>query len=117
MVLITSLFWGEARTSDGKKYKDCIVTNDSSQTWNWNLDGTCHQPGITLEAILSVMHSQYYIILSSGMDNKLGLSPRAQKFLNNNVEYAYLQSEDAVKKYNELHNKGRSVAIFLHSTC
>ena len=117
MVLVTSLQWGTVVVSDGKTYKDCIVTPTNSRNWNWSNDGTSHIPGITVEAILPLLQYRT-IVLSKGMHEKLRVCPETIRLLEKHrIDYHILQSNDAVAHYNSNIRKGIPTALLLHSTC
>ncbi len=126
-ISITSFKWGEIKTSDGKIYKDAIISPYVTSEWDWKKDGTCHSPGISAKAIHDniMLHNElsefYTIILSTGINEKLKISKEALGVFSN-IKHKYdlhiLQSEKAVELYNKLiKNKKYCTVLLLHSTC
>jgi len=116
--MIVHFEWGKVVTNDSKVWKDCIIsTLNGSQNWDWKVDGTRHVPGITVASI-RLIEDHDHIILSTGVNEVLQISPIALVYLKTlNKPYYILQSEKAVIKYNILFKKGLSAAMLLHSTC
>jgi len=115
MTSVTNMVWGEVTASDGNKYKDCIVRYDGSRIWNWNHDGTRHDPGITVKAIQNIMDCDV-IILSRGYQLVLKVTPEALAVLKSRTHHI-CQSQEAVILYNKLAKSGIRVGMLLHSTC
>jgi hypothetical protein len=109
--------WGKITTDTGKEYKDCVVTQDGACSWNWALDGTKHIPGITLAAIFLIENCDV-LILSTGMQNRLKISSEALAYLKYiDKPYYILQSQEAVKKFNQYDRSSTIPGLLLHSTC
>ena len=77
-----------------------------------------HQPGIQpidVDEVLKIGID--IIILSKGVDEKLYTMPETLVYLQEQgIESYVLQTEEAIKKYNELCETHR-VAALIHSTC
>ena len=126
-ISITSFKWGEIKTSQGKIYKDAIISPYGTFEWDWKKDGTRHSPGISAKALNDnvMLHegkSEFYtIILSTGIEEKLKISPGAMDVLGsitNEHDVHILQSEKAVELYNKLiKEKKYCTVLLLHSTC
>ena len=118
MTRITSLVWGEVKTSDGRVFKDAIVTSDAgARPWDWARDGTRHQSGITPAAVRPYLDYDV-VILSKGMHDRLHTMPETRGALRHARVYE-LSSAQAARKYNQEVRKGtkQRTVIFLHSTC
>ena len=115
---VTSLKWGEVKTSDGNTYKDVKLYPGGSREWDWNETGTRHSPGIQPADIQELLDNDAQIlILSKGINERLQTTDETIKMLEqNDIPYHILQTEEAVKKYNEL-RKDQAVGALIHSTC
>ncbi len=117
MPSVTKLEWGVVETSDGHMYKDCIVTWQDSNVWNWKLDGTRHESGITPKAVRPVLDADL-IILSQGVQKRLHIAPQTIALLEDNQkEYTILPTKKAVELFNTAMEEGKHAALLLHSTC
>ncbi len=104
-------------TSDGHMYKDCIVTWQDSNVWNWKLDGTRHGSGITPKAVRPVLDADL-IILSQGVQKRLHIAPQTIALLEDKQkEYNILPTKEAVELFNTAMEEGKHAALLLHSTC
>jgi hypothetical protein len=155
--LITKFCWDNVtlRDSTGKVHQfgsdvgtkgDIILWKDGFKSWNWKLDGTSHNPGITGKAfndLLSLGNKPNIVILTRGvqgvlqtdnpdLDNAIGKLPQyaeteletaqdIKDFLAQPIAMLTivrsLKSFDAVVLYNALVNQGKNVAMLLHTTC
>lgn len=120
MTTIESFKWGEVHTIyKGRRdvWKDCIITDDGPQNWNWNLDGTKHNPGVTVAALLPLQNCST-IIVSTGVHQRLQVTREARELLQSwGVLHYILDSNSAVAKFNKISAGGGSVGLLLHSTC
>jgi hypothetical protein len=123
---ITNFKWGEVQVTQNNTvhtYRDCKVWLNESKEWDWSATGTRHNPGIQITDFEEFIHAVDIIILSRGVDLVLQVKPETVTYLkewiqkNNTRSYYILQSEEAVKKYNQLVAEGKKVGIVLHSTC
>lgn len=123
--MIISFKWGEVVTKDKrgttKVWKDCIITPNGPCEWDWRLDGTRHVPGVTVNALLNLKNCTH-VILSTGIDQKLQITPEVHKLLQSwqtkGISYYITDSNSAVKKYADLiRDPVNRVGILLHSTC
>lgn len=115
MVRIKAFSWGEIVLEDGTIYKDAIITSDGATEWDWGLDGTCHDPGISAKAVSHVFDYPY-VILSLGVNSLLKVTPKARKYLKGCTVMA-MPSDRAWVHYNAFIDDGFRAAILLHSTC
>lgn len=121
MITIVSFSWGKVvtrcRNQAPEIWKDCVITSDAVSEWNWRLDGTRHHPGITIRAYDMIKHNKV-VILTTGVYDKLEITPELQEMIKDRPHTYILNSETAVKKYIELCQKGEtSIGMLLHSTC
>jgi len=116
---ISHLSWGKLNIEDqGKIYKDAKLFPGGSREWDWNETGTSHSPGIQPADVEELLdHGSQVVVLSRGIYKRLKVCPETLEFLKNrDVEVHVLQTEDAVKKYNEL-AETEPVGALIHSTC
>lgn len=116
---ITHLEWGQVKVAgQGGTYKDAKLFPGGSRAWDWNETGTRHEPGIQpadVEELLA--HEVSVVILSQGFNRRLQVSPETLQLLREkNISSHVLQTEEAVRLYNQLREKER-VGALIHSTC
>lgn len=118
MDTITHFSWGQITTNKDYTHKDCIIRNGHGSTgWDWTLDGTRHNPGITVKAV-SRLAGCDIIILSTGMDDVLKVTDEAiQSLIRSGATFYVQNSLSAVQTYNRLAQEGEAVGMLLHSTC
>lgn len=117
--LITHLSWGQiGLEGQDKPHKDAKLFPGGSREWDWNETGTRHVPGIQpadVEELLN--HGATVVILSKGMYEQLQVCAETLEMLKKGgITTHILQTEDAVRLYNELREKKRVGGLF-HSTC
>lgn len=111
--------WGRSVISNGdaKKvvFKDVCVGNNWCYEWDWKLNNTNHDPGISLG---DVEHLDCEIvILSTGFEGRLKCTKEAMDFLKKNkIEVFQEKTPVAVELFNEI-VKDFNVAALIHSTC
>jgi len=120
-IKIISFSWGKVVTCYKNQspdiWKDCVIAGDSVSEWNWNCDGTRHRPGITVRAYKAIEHCNT-VILSTGIDNVLQITPELKELLEGRPNTYILNSTKAAKKYTELLYAGETdIGMLLHSTC
>lgn len=116
-LLVVKLKWGEVTLSNGQRFRDVILTPNSAKSWNWNLDGTRHDPGVTCTAVEQLIDCDK-IIISQGMNQVLKTkSATIQYLIDTSKKYDICQSELAVERYNKAVLAGENVGLLLHSTC
>ena len=125
---IRNFEWGKIEVDyNGMEYrfKDCVLTPNNATEWNWKLDGTEHDPGITIEAIEGnkLLDNVDIVILSKGINQVLKTMNETEQYLDEAkknkkiLDYFILQSEQAVDEYTKRVDKGEKVAALFHSTC
>lgn len=100
---------------------DCLLTPIGSSIWNWH-EGpephTSHSTGIQKKHIESFVDHADIFILSRGVTRSLKINEETESFLLSKGKIVYfLQSDEAVKRYSELANKGLKVVALIHITC
>lgn len=115
---INSIKWGTISIGDGQRYKDAKLFPGGSREWDWNETGTHHSPGIQPADVEELLEQgAEVIILSKGFNERLQTSEPTKTFLTKRgVPYHILQTEKAVRKYNELRKTDPAGAL-IHSTC
>lgn len=122
MTTIVNFKWGEVTTKDTRGciqlWKDCVITANGPEVWDWRADGTRHRPGVTLAAVKKLDGCQQ-IIVSQGVEEQLCITVEAKEYLDSRpIPYYILDSNRAVKKYAELLLKSSGpIGLLLHSTC
>ena len=116
--LISLVKWGRIELEDGRRFKDLLVAPGVVESWDWNRFGTHHSPGLSRgELEYLVEHGARILILSSGYLGRLKISPAALEYLQeHDLEYYYLSTPNAVKKYNAL-APHEAVGALFHTTC
>ncbi|KAJ7995685.1 hypothetical protein DPEC_G00247140 [Dallia pectoralis] len=117
---IVSLSWGhmmvEGRPS---AYKDCKVWPGGSCGWDWRETGTEHHPGVQpadLEEVL--LKGVETLVIGRGMSEALQVPSSTVDYVKKRgVDLRVLQTEKAVKEYNNLVGQGVKVGGVFHSTC
>lgn len=116
---ITHLSWGSIKVEGkDKPFKDAKLFPGGSREWDWNETGTQHVPGIQPADVEELLkHGATEVILSKGMYEQLHVCPETLQLLNQKgITTHILQTEEAVRLYNELREK-KSVGGLFHSTC
>ena len=115
---ISSLSWGRMNVEGGKSFKDAKLYPGGAREWNWHETGTEHVPGIQPADVRELLdHGARVVILSKGIDGRLEVSPETVQMLKDRgIEFHILQTEEAVRLYNELRDRLPVGGLF-HSTC
>ena len=117
---ITHISWG-CLEIDGRDtpFKDAKLYPGGARAWDWNETGTSHSPGIQPADVDELLeHGADVIVLSRGMNERLKVKPETLRMLDERgIEAHVLQTEDAVRRYNELQEANRPVGGLFHSTC
>jgi len=120
--LITHISWGHIEVKiNGQtlSFKDCKVWPGGAKTWDWNLTGTRHQPGIQPADIEEILAQGIEVmILSCGMQHMLHTCPETEQMLRTrNIEYHIEETKQAVQLFNTFVQAGKKVGGIFHSTC
>ncbi len=118
---IVSIKWGEIQVSDNNKictYRDAKLSPEKSRAWDWNKTGTRHVPGIQIADIQEFIDEVDVVVLTRGMDLVLQVPQETIDYVKSKGKECHVgQTEDMVRKYNELVKKGKKVGGVFHSTC
>lgn len=110
--------WGEIRIAGHGQFKDAKLFPGGARAWDWGETGTRHEPGIQptdVEELLA--QGAEVVVLSKGVHERLQVCPETLELLEERgVEVHVLQSEAAVRAYEELRGD-RRVGALIHSTC
>lgn len=116
---IERLEWGRVEVEGvATGYKDAKLWPGGSREWDWNETGTRHEPGIQPADVDELLeHGATVVILSRGIQRRLRVRPDTLAMLEESgVESHVLQTEEAVRLYNELRDRTPVGGLF-HSTC
>jgi hypothetical protein len=115
---ITQLSWGRIEVEGGRIFKDAKLWPGGARTWDWQETGTRHRPGIQPADVEELLqHGAEVVVLSKGILRALQVCPETLHLLKNKGIPAHvLQTEQAVRLYNQLAEKQRVAGLF-HSTC
>lgn len=101
---------------DGRAYdSDCLIVGDSVYANWWRKQGHL----LTTEDLQRVLKAKPAIlVVGCGSPGLMRISEDTRQTLQQeNIELIALDTHKAVKKYNELAEKGDNVAAALHLTC
>jgi hypothetical protein len=115
---IVHLAWGQIEVEGFSPFKDAKVFPGGAREWGWSETGTRHVPGIQPADIDELIaHGAKALVLSRGMWERLCVSPETlQALAKKGIEAEILQTEAAVKRFNEL-RETLPVGGLFHSTC
>jgi hypothetical protein len=90
----------------------------AARAWDWTETGTRHTPGVQPADVQElIQHGARTVILSKGVWERLQVCPETLQILaDKGIEVEVLQTEAAVKRFNELRETGPTGGLF-HSTC
>lgn len=115
---ISHLAWGRIEVEGVGVFKDAKVYPGGARAWDWRETGTRHVPGIQPADVEElVAHGATTVVLSKGVWERLEVQPETLAWLRDKgVEVRVLQTEEAVKCFNELREIAPVGGLF-HSTC
>jgi hypothetical protein len=115
---ITHLAWGRLEIEGGRTFKDAKLWPGGVREWDWNETGTRHRPGVQPADVEELLeYGAEVVVLSKGILQALQVCHETLDLLENKGIPAHvLQTEGAVRLYNELAEKQRVAGLF-HSTC
>lgn len=115
---ILGISWGRMEVEGLGVGKDFKLHPGGGREWDWAETGTRHRPGIQpgdVEELLA--HGARTVVLSQGMDLKLGVDPATLELLSaRGVDVHVAGTQQAVLLYNDL-AVDTPVAGLFHSTC
>lgn len=117
--LITSISWGEMEVEGLPLGKDFVLYPGGGSGWDWNTHGTRHEPGIQVGEVRELLaRGCAVVVLSQGMERRLGATPEALAVLRDAGVDVYVdETRAAVEVYNRLAGAGEAVGGLFHSTC
>ena len=115
---ITHLSWGHLEVEGHRSFKDAKLFPGGAREWDWRETGTDHVPGIQPADVEELLkHGARVVVLSKGMYERLKVCPETLEMLKaRNIPVHVLQTQEAVRLYNEVREKERVGGLF-HSTC
>lgn len=115
---IEQVSWGRVLVETHGQFKDVKLYPGGARKWDWRETGTNHEPGIQPSDVEELLaHGATVIVLSRGMVGRLQVCPETLQMLEaNDVTAHVVQTEEAVRLYNEL-CETQSVGALIHSTC
>lgn len=116
---IATLRWGRIDVEGCvTPFKDAKLYPGGAREWDWNETGTRHVPGIQPADVDELLeHGASVVVLGCGMLEQLRVCPETLELLQRRGVTAHvLQTEKAVRFYNQLREKERVAGLF-HSTC
>jgi len=115
---ITGFSWGRLDVDGDRSFKDAKLYPGGAREWDWRETGTRHDPGIQPADVEELLeHGADVVVLSKGVMERLQICPETLEMLKNRSVVAHvLQTEAAVRQYNELQRRHRVGGLF-HSTC
>jgi hypothetical protein len=117
---ILDFSWGRLVVEGfGQEFKDAKLYPGGARDWDWSETGTRHVPGIQpLDVQELIDNSAAAVVLSKGVHERLQTCPETLNLLDeHNIRTFVLQTEEAIKKYNELVSENVRVGALIHSTC
>ncbi|RMF65413.1 MAG: hypothetical protein D6743_08055 [Calditrichaeota bacterium] len=116
---IKRLGWGRLEVEGvATAFKDAKLFPGGAREWDWRETGTQHSPGIQIADVLELLErGAEEVVLSKGMYERLQVPEETvQFFRRKRIPVHILQTEKAVRLYNELREKTRVGGLF-HTTC
>lgn len=118
---ISDLSWGRVEVDAFDRtetYRDAKLWPGGSRGWDWNETGTSHDPGIQPADVEELVdNGADTVILSRGQNRRLQVQDETLDWLEQRgVEVEVLESNEAVRRYNELADDEK-VGALIHSTC
>lgn len=116
---ITHLSWGQIEVEGHGRFKDAKIYPGGAREWDWNETGTRHQPGIQPVDVQELLdQGARNVVLAKGINERLQVMPETVQMLREKgVDVEILQTEEAVRRFNELREEDAPVAGLFHSTC
>ena len=115
---IAHLSWGRLEVEGHPTFKDAKLFPCGARAWDWRETGTRHVPGIQLADVEELLeHGATVVVLSRGMTGRLQVAPETLQVLKDRGVTAHvLDTEEAVRTYNQLRQEGPVGGLF-HTTC
>ena len=115
---VVHLSWGRLEVDGRRRFKDAKLFPGGAREWDWRETGTHHIPGIQPSDVQELLdHGARVLVLSKGILERLQVCPETLAMLKDKGTPVHvLQTEQAVRRYNELAEKEPVGGLF-HSTC
>jgi hypothetical protein len=115
---IARLSWGHIEVEGHPPFKDAKIFPGGAREWDWRETGTHHVPGIQPADVQELIdRGAKAVVLSRGIWNRLEVCRETLDALaKEGIEAEILQTEAAVKRFNELRESIPTGGLF-HSTC
>ena len=115
---ITGLAWGRIEVEGHPAFKDAKIYPGGARAWDWRETGTHHVPGIQPADVEELVEKgAKTVVLSTGVWRRLEVAPETLSWLAaHSIDVRVLQTEEAVKCYNELIEIVPVGGLF-HTTC
>ncbi len=115
---ITHFSWGKLDVEGYPRFKDAKLFPGGAKEWDWRETGTRHVPGIQPADVKELLEQgAEVVVLSKGVHERLQVCPETLQMLaKRGIPTHVLQTEEAVRLYNELRKKELVGGLF-HSTC
>ena len=99
--------------------RDMKLWPGGGRSWDWRETNTHHVPGIQIADVKELIaHGASVIVLSRGMQLMLETCPQTLEHLaRQQVTHHFAETNEAVRIYNDLAQKGAQVGGLFHSTC
>ena len=115
---ISHVAWGRLEVEGQPPFKDAKVFPGGASNWDWRETGTHHVPGIQPADVEELIERGVEaVVLSKGYWERLLVCPKTLDLLaKNGIAVEILQTEVAVKRFNELRERVPVGGLF-HTTC
>lgn len=115
---ITQFSWGKLDVEGYPRFKDAKLFPGGAREWDWSETGTRHIPGIQPADVKELLEEgAEVVVLSKGVHERLQVCPETLQLLaKKGIPTHVLQTEEAIRLYNELRKNERVGGLF-HSTC
>ncbi|GHJ44534.1 hypothetical protein Cs7R123_18760 [Catellatospora sp. TT07R-123] len=116
---VVSIAWGIVEVEGAGRFRDVMLYPGGAKEWDWGATGTHHFPGVQPADVADLVAAgATVIVLSRGMDLRLHvMSETGQALREQGVTVHIVQTEEAVRLYNDLAAEGTAVGALIHSTC
>jgi hypothetical protein len=116
---VARISWGHMEIEGLGSGKDWKLWPGGGRMWDWNETGTRHDPGIQPADIKELLeHGSEVIVLSRGQELQLQTMPTTLDLLRDKGLTVHVEeTRAAVKRYNDLADRGERVGGLFHSTC